>query len=378
MSTFIQIHTLTSHSTHNLNRDDLGQPKSVEFLGHTHGRISSQCLKRAIRNTMKDELHGKVGWRTRKLPKLVKEYLEGHEIDTNLIKVMTQEIASLGMNKKATEGTEETQLIFLTHQELEEVKDKALQLCQENEESKLTEKTKKEIGNAIRELFKTRKFKDGVDIAMFGRMTTSDVFEDCDAAIQVAHAITTHPVKNQDDFFTAVDDLGEDETGAGHMDEKYYNTGIFYKYASINFDQLASNLADDKELAKNATSAFCKAFVTALPTGSQNAMAAHQHPFVILITLGNGANSNLANAFADLAHQRGNLLKLTAQAMIQEFKSEQDFFGDLKAVETALLACQKPEFLEKDDQTIDLGTIQKTNTLKELWQQMESSLQGVV
>jgi len=183
MSTFIQIHTLTSHSTHNLNRDDLGQPKSVDFLGNTHGRISSQSLKRAIRSEMKDELQGKFGYRTRKLPKLVKEHLEAHDVDDELIKIMTQETASLGKKDKAAGDTEETQLIFFTKQELAEIKKEALQLCQENETDKLTEKTKKTMGNAIKELYKTRRFKDGVDIAMFGRMTTSDVFQDCDAAV---------------------------------------------------------------------------------------------------------------------------------------------------------------------------------------------------
>lgn len=373
MSTFIQIHTLTSHSTHNLNRDDLGQPKSVEFLGNTHGRISSQSLKRAIRGEMKDELQGKFGSRTRKLPKKVKEHLEEQGVDDELIKIMTQEIASLGKKDKASGDTEETQLIFFTNQELEEIKKEALALCQENEAGKLTEKTKKAMGNAIKELHKTRKFKDGVDIAMFGRMTTSDVFENCDAAVQVAHAITTHPVKNQGDFFTAVDDLGE-EPGAGHMDEKYYNTGIFYKYATVNFEQLTKNLANDQELTKKAVSAFCKAFVSALPTGSQNAMAAHQHPFVVFITLGTGSNSNLTNAFANIAQGKDNPLRTTTQALIKEFNSEQTFFGELKAVDRALLACQKSEFLKE----MDLGEIEKVNSLSDLWQQTESALQEII
>lgn len=200
MSTFIQIHTLTSHSTHNLHRDDLGQPKSVDFLGKTHGRISSQSLKRAIRAEMQDELQGQFGYRTRKLPKLVKDHLKEHAVDDELIKSMTQEIASLGKKDTASGDTEETQLIFLTKQELAEIKMEALQLCQESEGGKLTKKTKDEMKKALKKLYETHKFKDGIDIAMFGRMTTSKVFEDCDAAVQVAHAITTHPVKNQEDF----------------------------------------------------------------------------------------------------------------------------------------------------------------------------------
>lgn len=380
MSTFIQIHTLTSHSTHNLNRDDLGQPKSVEFLGNSHGRISSQCLKRAIRAEMGNELEGSLGWRTRQLPRLVKEHLEAHQIDETLIKLMVLEIASLGKKEKVTDEDKiETQLIFLTNQEIEEIKKQALTLCQENDTNKLTEKTKKVFVNAVKELFKTRKFKDGIDIAMFGRMTTSEVFENCDASVQVAHAVTTHPIKNQEDFFTAVDDLEKKgETGAGHMDEKFYSTGIFYKYATVNFDQLASNLQGDTELAQKAILSFCHAFVKAIPSGSQNSMAAHQHPFALLVTIGKGANSNLINAFVDVSRQKGNPLAITTQALVNEFANEQKFFGDLKAVDHALLACLKDDFLKDESgNSIDLNNIQLLPALPEFWKQTEAVIQEV-
>lgn len=373
MSTFIQIHTLTSHSTHNLNRDDLGQPKSVEFLNGTHGRISSQALKRAIRNTMENELDGKTGRRTRQLPKLVKEHLLAHEVQEDLVKLMTQEIASLGKKDKAGADAEETQLIFLTLDEINTIKNEALEICQENDADKLTAKTKKAITGKVQALFKERRFSDGVDVAMFGRMTTSDVFENCDASVQVAHAITTHPIKNQEDFFTAVDDLGE--TGAGHMDEKYYSTGIFYKYATVNLDQLKNNLNNDAELAKKATVAFCNAFVSSLPTGSQNSMAAHQHPFTVLVTVGPGVNSNLANAFVDASRTPGNPLKVTTQALIEEFKSEQTFFGDLKAVEHAFLACQKSAYWETEAESTPSGFSQTFTALSEFWTSVASSIQ---
>ncbi|MGK5094770.1 type I-E CRISPR-associated protein Cas7/Cse4/CasC [Deltaproteobacteria bacterium TL4] len=375
MTTFIQIHTLTSHSTHNLNRDDLGSPKSVNFLGQQHGRISSQCLKRSIRSFMKElpnnEMQGAFGIRTRKLPILVKEHLQKNGVSEKLVKLMTTEVASLGQKNKAKDGEELTQLIFVTQQELEEIKKLALTLCQENDDKKLAD-VKKVFASAINELQKQRKFRDGVDIAMFGRLTTSEVFEDCDAAVQVAHAITTHPVKNQDDFFTAVDDLREEEMGAGHMDEKQFNTGIFYQYATVNFDLLAHNLGKDNLLAQQATSAFLKSFVMALPTGSQNSMAAHQHPFSILITLGNGANSNLSNAFADIP-SKGNLLKITTKSLLSEFINEQRFFGDLKKVAQAFLACQNADFL-KDTPLDNMTTCPN---LTELWNKVNQALQGV-
>ena len=46
----IEIHMIQNHSPSNLNRDDLGAPKTCIFGGVTRARISSQCLKRSIRN----------------------------------------------------------------------------------------------------------------------------------------------------------------------------------------------------------------------------------------------------------------------------------------------------------------------------------------
>src|SRR5689334_4094692 len=47
---FIEIHMLQNFAPSNLNRDDTGNPKDTEFGGVRRARISSQCIKRAIRN----------------------------------------------------------------------------------------------------------------------------------------------------------------------------------------------------------------------------------------------------------------------------------------------------------------------------------------
>ena len=47
----IEIHMIQNHSPANLNRDDLGAPKTCLFGGVTRARISSQCLKRSIRRS---------------------------------------------------------------------------------------------------------------------------------------------------------------------------------------------------------------------------------------------------------------------------------------------------------------------------------------
>ncbi|MDI9530030.1 MAG: type I-E CRISPR-associated protein Cas7/Cse4/CasC, partial [Candidatus Cloacimonadota bacterium] len=44
----IEIHMIQNHSPANLNRDDLGAPKTCYFGGVLRSRISSQCIKRSI------------------------------------------------------------------------------------------------------------------------------------------------------------------------------------------------------------------------------------------------------------------------------------------------------------------------------------------
>jgi CRISPR system Cascade subunit CasC len=50
----IELHILQSFPVSCLNRDDVGAPKTATFGGLTRARISSQCLKRAIRLQAKE------------------------------------------------------------------------------------------------------------------------------------------------------------------------------------------------------------------------------------------------------------------------------------------------------------------------------------
>jgi len=71
MSTFIQLHMLTSYPPSNLNRDDLGRPKTAVMGGKNRLRVSSQSLKRAWRTSeiFEKTLDGHIGTRTRRLGK---------------------------------------------------------------------------------------------------------------------------------------------------------------------------------------------------------------------------------------------------------------------------------------------------------------------
>ena len=79
MTTYVEFHTLRAFPPSNLNRDDLGTPKTAIFGGARRLRISSQCLKRTWR--MSEHFRGafaeeQLGVRTDRMPEVVLKALD--------------------------------------------------------------------------------------------------------------------------------------------------------------------------------------------------------------------------------------------------------------------------------------------------------------
>jgi CRISPR system Cascade subunit CasC len=148
---------------------------------------------------------------------------------------------------------------------------------------------------------KAKRLLDGgkaVDVALFGRMLADMPAANQDAACQVAHALSTHRVEREFDYFTAVDDRGSpDETGAGMIGQVEFTSATFYRYAALDAHQLQANLQGDQELALAGLGAFTTAFARAIPSGKQNTFAAHNPPSFIGVVLRHASPLNLANAF---------------------------------------------------------------------------------
>src|SRR3989304_10622478 len=136
-----------------------------------------------------------------------------------------------------------------------------------------------------------------VDVALFGRMLADMPEKNQDAACQVAHAISTHSVEREFDFYTAVDDLKpEDTAGADMMGTIEFNSACFYRYAVVDWEKLTSNLQGDTGLAEKGLRAFLEGFVVAAPTGKQKTFAAHNPPeFVAVSVRRHTAPRSLAN-----------------------------------------------------------------------------------
>ena len=315
MKTLIEIHALQNFAPSNLNRDDTGSPKDALFGGTRRARVSSQCQKKTVRGYFDEKKNlgffspDELAVRTKRVYQAIADILKGrHGRDESLAKA---EIALSYVKLNADKDGKTQYLLFLGQREiaaLAEVIHESWDLIV-SEEKEGNEKTKgkkskkttagqapKEIQDRIASIFNGGK---AVDVALFGRMLADMPEKNQNAACQVAHAISTHAVEREFDFYTAVDQLKpEDTAGADMMGTVEFNSACFYRYALIDWEKLRENLQDDVTLAEKGLKAFLEGFIIAEPTGKQNSFAAHNPPeFVAISVRYKAAPRNLANAF---------------------------------------------------------------------------------
>lgn len=295
MSRFVQLHLLTSYPPANLNRDDLGRPKTAMMGGEPRLRVSSQSLKRAWRTSevFADSLKGHIGTRTKEMGVQVFNQLREKGIAKKDAMEWTKLIAEqFGKLKKANKDNElqELEIEQLAHFSPEE-----RQLMDDLVVTIAERKTKPEDS----ELALLRKKHTAADIALFGRMLASSPAFNTEAAAQVAHAISVHSVVVEDDFFTAVDDLnnGEDDAGASHLGETEFAAGLFYLYLCIDKDLLVKNLSGDEALANKTLEALIESTATVSPSGKQNSFASRARASYILCETGKQQPRSLSVAY---------------------------------------------------------------------------------
>lgn len=304
MALFLEFHLIQNFAPSNLNRDDVGAPKDALFGGHRRARISSQCLKRAIRLQAAGcgALTGAhLGVRTKKLKQLLEAELAGlgHPDSAAQIEAI---LAGVGLK---LDGDLTEYLLFLGKGEVSALA--ALIHAHWDELSQTPaqdgKKSKKEAKASLPDTI-TRKAKallngqKAVDVALFGRMLADLPEVNQEAACQVAHALSTHRVEREFDYFTAVDDQGEaHETGAGMIGQVEFNSATFYRYAVIDVRKLMANLQEDLDLSLASLAVFTEAMARAIPSGKQNTFAAHNPPSFVGVSLRHQSPLNLVNAF---------------------------------------------------------------------------------
>ena len=295
MTTFIQLHLLTFAPPANLNRDDTGAPKTAIVGGDTRLRLSSQSLKRAWRTSdiFRTRLAGRLGDRTQRFGEEIVRRLNQKGVDDKKALEIAREIIVVfgkpkSENDKNPAYTE--QLAFISPAEREA----ALHLAEKLVAGEKVDDKKKLVGEVL------KRADTAADIAMFGRMFADHPDFNREAAVQVAHAFTTHRVAVEDDYYTAVDDLnrGENDVGAGFVGEAGFGSGLFYLYVCVDADLLKENLGGDAELAKAALAALIEAAAKVAPNGKQASFASRISASYLLAEKGSEQPRTLAGAFA--------------------------------------------------------------------------------
>lgn len=331
---YVDVHALQILPPSNVNRDDTGSPKSCIYGGVTRARVSSQAWKRAIRNEFKDIFsEAELGSRTLRAVEMVADEIEKKKEGISrkeALKLAEKALTNVGIkikNKSDTEKKTEA-LLFISHIQAEKL---AELIVADEQDKKLY---KDEFGK-----------NPSVDLALFGRMVASDPSLNCDAACQVAHAISTHQVETEYDYFTAVDDLNpEDNTGAGHIGNTEFNSSTLYRYATINIKELYKSLGLK---TPEAVAGFIKAFVFSMPTGKQNSFANRTLPSDVYITIREDQPVSLAGAFEEpVKLGKDGFEKRSAKQMQKYAKDVYDqFVGE--PVFTAVVGANLDELGEK-------------------------------
>ena len=328
MSQFIQLHLLTAYPPANLNRDDQGRPKTAKMGGTDRLRVSSQSLKRTWRTSdLFAELAkgGHVGTRTKLLGVTAFNDLIAKGIkEKDALKWAEQIAAVFGKCKKKDakkphQELEIEQLVHISPTEQQLIDDLVAVLANEQREPEKEELTL------------LRQTEQAVDIALFGRMLANHAANNVEAACQVAHAISVHPVLIEDDYFTAVDDLNQnkDDAGAAHIGEAAFAAGLFYSYLCINKTALINTLDGNKALADQAICALTEAAIKVAPKGKQNSYGSRAYASYVLAEMGEQQPRTLSAAFLKAIDSRtsDDYAKDAIAALVAQYQAFDAVYG---------------------------------------------------
>lgn len=342
---YLDINILQTVPSSNLNRDDTGAPKTALYGGVTRARVSSQSWKRAVRQAFLKESNNAEwlrSFRTKKVPLLLSKEIRKNNSEINK-EDADQKVAdilkSAGIKAKKDKKTGE----LLTG---------ALLLVSKAQIRMLAQYALKNEQPDKKEVKKIFKDDNSLDLALFGRMVADNPDLNVDAACQVAHAISTHEVVPEFDYFTAVDDEKDDETaGSAMIGTLEYNSSTLYRYANINLQELEHNIGAD--LAVKGATLFLKDFITTMPTGKENTFANKTLPQYVLVTLRDDTPVNLVSAFEEPIKSKTGYVEKSIQALESELK-ETDKFVD-KPLFTSVLTTKDSTLENQEDNLSSLS-----------------------
>ena len=303
---FLDVHAIQTVPPSNVNRDDTGSPKTAQYGGVTRARVSSQSWKKAIRQYFLE--HGamnNVGIRSLEIVRYLAEKVE--HIDGALNYEKAIELAEQTLNAAGVTTTKDQKvraLFFMSSKQAEELAQAAV-----------------EGGRSKAELQELLKNDPAIDIALFGRMVADDPKLNEDASSQVAHAISTHEVQTEFDFFTATDDFSStDDAGAGMLGTIEYNSSTLYRYANVALHEFYRQIGDQSSTV-SALKLFVEAFIKSMPAGKINTFANQTLPQALLVCLRGDRPVNLVTAFERPIRSSEGYVMQSVEQLKNEYES---------------------------------------------------------
>lgn len=344
---FLDVHAIQTLPPSNINRDDTGSPKTCQYGGVKRSRVSSQSWKRAMRTYFYEQSEQEnVGVRTKDIVQFVANKII--EIDSS----KTDEAFDLA-----------EKIINAAGVKTKDGKAKALFFLGDSQARQLA-KAAIDNNNDKKYLKEILKDNPAIDIALFGRMVADDPSLNEDASSQVAHAISTHSVETEFDFFTAVDDLApEENAGAGMLGTVEFNSSTLYRYANVAIHELYKQL-ENEEAVINTAKLFVKSFANSLPTGKVNTFANQTLPQFVMVSIRDDRPVNLVSAFEDPIKSNDGYVEKSARYLVNEYQKVQ------KIVNKPL----KTFVLDINDFNISANDIENENSLNNLIENLASFL----
>ncbi|AYW48817.1 type I-E CRISPR-associated protein Cas7/Cse4/CasC [Tetragenococcus osmophilus] len=309
---FLDIHAIQTLPPSNINRDDTGSPKTAQYGGVRRARVSSQSWKKAMREYFhKNSAQSNVGVRTLEIVRYIADKIKSYDSSKEDSEAMELAEKVLNEAKVKTKDQRAKALFFLGNTQAEQLAQAAVN----------GEKDKKQLQEILRD-------KPAVDIALFGRMVADDPSLNEDASSQVAHAISTHAVQTEFDFYTAVDDLApEDNAGAGMLGTLEFNSSTLYRYANVAVHELLRQL-NNKETVINTLRLFIEAFSNSIPTGKVNSYANQTLPQAIVVNLRTDRPVNLVSAFEEPVKTSNGNVSSSIKKLFNELRKVEKFVNE--------------------------------------------------
>ena len=391
---FLDIHAIQTVPPANINRDDTGSPKTAQYGGVIRARVSSQSWKRAMRLSFPKQMQGT---RTKRILRLFENQFIKRDIsfDTDVENDIIFLTESLGFGTKESNGDTILDVLFMySNKQINEIIDYYIDNKEEisvlsktyyDEIQKIEKKKTKDVKSDVWKNFSKDdkkiinkinndlelilKNNNSVDTYLFGRMLAAKKSLNVDASSQVAHAISTHAIQSEFDYYTAVDDFApEDNAGAGMLGTIEYNSSTLYRYANVALHEFYRQL-EDKEETINATKLFVKSFVESMPTGKINTFANQTLPQAIVVSLRTDRPVNMVSAFEEPIKSDNGYVDKSIEKLFAEY-TKYDKILD-KPIFTAYL-------ILADTKVKDIGKAEPNlaDLLSDLGAEIEKNIEG--